>query len=580
MINWKEIHLDFTEELQKEWENKGFSYEEVKRWISTGLKVNDANYVKWLKDVRKVSSDWVLNNNSENEELKERYKNYGLCPECNQPCTESSRMSEGWCSPCIAQHFWKNFKNWTSGKLEIDQVIQRFQLEATNNLQVLEWIPYERLEIEEDKKGNNKTLGEGGFGTVYKGLWKDGMIWNWDVKNNKWIRYYDTLNHPQNVALKVLHDSQDISSDFLQEVVNYKLIVDNTWRLNTIDCYGISQDPKTKNYLMVMEYVKGGNLRQYLKNNQPNFNDRFTQLWSIASGLKEVHDQKLVHKDFHPGNILIDYVCYITDLGLCRPANSKKSDGTVYGILPYVAPEVLQGDPYTQASDIYSFGIVAYELLANSYPYYDQKDLNWERILKGGLRPNLNDIKIPSLLKDLIKRCWSINPEKRPTAEELEKTITGWKSKESLEFTSQLRERELEYNRLLQTVPYRISLSATTHSQPINTAEIARLFQESEEQAIKVEISKIEKEINKSFTDKEKELVKEFIQNKKKLLKDEENDELMDNVGELKTKLKEESFSREDMGKVIEYCERFIKSEQELDQDQLQVQVEIPTTNK
>jgi serine/threonine protein kinase len=56
-----------------------------------------------------------------------------------------------------------------------------------------------------------------------------------------------------------------------------------------------------------------------------------------------------------------DYLIYVTDLGLSRPVNAKKEEREVYGVLPYVAPEVLQGQPYTQASDVYSFGIVAYE---------------------------------------------------------------------------------------------------------------------------------------------------------------------------------------------------------------------------
>src|SRR5688500_2358391 len=90
----------------------------------------------------------------------------------------------------------------------------------------------------------------------------------------------------------------------------------------------------------------------------------------ICRGLESIHKKELVHRDFHPGNILLnnlffgllnDYYCYITDLGLCRSANEKDND-MVYGVLPYVAPEVLLGKPYTQASDIYSFGIVIYEI--------------------------------------------------------------------------------------------------------------------------------------------------------------------------------------------------------------------------
>jgi hypothetical protein len=86
----------------------------------------------------------------------------------------------------------------------------------------------------------------------------------------------------------------------------------------------------------------------------------------------------------------------------------------------------------------------------------------------------------------------------------------------------------------------------------------------------------MEREINQAqpFTDQQKELIKKFIETKKELLKDEENEELLDSVGELKIKLRKERLSREDIEKVIEYCERFVEAEQ-----QLETKIEIPTTN-
>ena len=113
----------------------------------------------------------------------------------------------------------------------------------------------------------------------------------------------------------------------------------------------------------------------------------------------------MVHRDFHSGNILSrGSSCYITDLGLCRPAN-ETSQEKIFGVLPYVAPEVLQSQPYTQASDIYSFGIMAYELLSGLPPYYDRAhDMYLGLDICKGLRPQFN-IKIPKLLEDLINQC-------------------------------------------------------------------------------------------------------------------------------------------------------------------------------
>ena len=139
-----------------------------------------------------------------NEELKERYKKNGLCKECKQP-----RASGSWCQ-C---KFQQNFKNWTSGNHEVDKFIQKVQLKAIHQLYVLEWIEYDRFE-------NVEYLAKGGFGTIYKAIWKDGFIESWDSENNKWIRsnawfrYYEKFP----VVLKCLNNSQDITSDFLREV--------------------------------------------------------------------------------------------------------------------------------------------------------------------------------------------------------------------------------------------------------------------------------------------------------------------------------------------------------------------------
>src|SRR4051794_17594345 len=166
---------------------------------------------------------------------------------------------------------------------------------------------------------------------------------------------------------------------------------------------------------MVMQYLPEGNLRDYLsnKNKELTLKDKLSHLAKIAQGLKDIHNAKdksqknLVHRDFHSGNILkgIEKTsCLITDLGLCKPADEIKKEDKVFGVMPYVAPEVLRGQPYTQAADVYSFGIVAYEVLSGLPPYYDKEhDIYLALVVCQGLRPKLQ-IKIPQLLEDLIKR--------------------------------------------------------------------------------------------------------------------------------------------------------------------------------
>ncbi|CAG8526134.1 2819_t:CDS:2 [Gigaspora margarita] len=184
------------------------------------------------------------------------------------------------------------------------------------------------------------------------------------------------------VVLKILDNSQNISTNFLWEVVSHKLVDD---AICIVNCHGISQDPKTKNYIIVMDYIYGGSLKNprsigksmedFASNHVLNFTGKFRQLLSVLNGLNHIHQKGLIHRDLHPGNILnMDIMYLITDLGQCRPAN-EENDEKNYGVLPYVAPEVLCGKPHTQDSDIYSFGIIAYEILTGLPPYtvYDKE---------------------------------------------------------------------------------------------------------------------------------------------------------------------------------------------------------------
>src|SRR4051812_45106216 len=161
---------------------------------------------------------------------------------------------------------------------------------------------------------------------------------------------------------------------------------------------------------MVMQYMPEGNLRDYLsnKNKELTLKDKFGHLLKIAQGLKDIHAKNLVHRDFHSGNILkgIEQAsCLITDLGLCKPIDEISKEDKVFGVMPYVAPEVLRNKPYTQASDVYSFGIIAYEVLSGLPPYYDREhDLQLALAICQGQRPQFN-IKVPQLLENLIKQC-------------------------------------------------------------------------------------------------------------------------------------------------------------------------------
>ncbi|UZO11897.1 uncharacterized protein OCT59_003450 [Rhizophagus irregularis] len=379
-----------------------------------------------------------------NEELKKRYKQYGLCKGCKQLNT-----GDYWCNPS------KNFD------------------------EVLEWIEYDRFE-------NIEYLTKGGFGTIYKAIWKDGYIKSWDFENNKWTRskYYCRKYENFPVILKCLLDSQDITSDFLREIKSYNMFSSQ----NIVWCYGITKDPESGNFMIVMGCAKDGSLRQHLNNsfNSTKWDEKLNILQNIAQGLSCIHEKGLIHRDLHCGNILKDsYYTFITDLGLCQPANVKSSQNEckeLYGVLPYVAPEVLRGKGYTQESDIYGFGIIAYEVCTGLPPYHDIVHDKFLAVsVCQGLRPKLN-YKIPQLILNIIKQCWDVDPLKRPKANELYDSLCNlWKDtshffsgnteteiKKQIEEAEKINER-LSSSSSLYTGP---TLSYTTNPQAVYTSRL------------------------------------------------------------------------------------------------------------
>ncbi|RIB19773.1 kinase-like domain-containing protein [Gigaspora rosea] len=175
--------------------------------------------------------------------------------------------------------------------------------------------------------------------------------------------------------------------------------------------------------MMVMQYAKQGSLRKLLDNkyNDLSWQHKINNLWLMARGLVAIHNANLVHKDFHSGNIVNEniYSSYITDFGLCKPVSQYSNSKGIFGVLPYIAPEVLYGEKYTMKSDIYSFGIIMSEVFTGYPPYHDiphNEDLAIRVCL--GHRPEIR-CKVPQSLLDLMNKCLDAEPQSRPTTEVL-----------------------------------------------------------------------------------------------------------------------------------------------------------------
>ncbi|PKK66108.1 kinase-like protein [Rhizophagus irregularis] len=297
-------------------------------------------------------------------------------------------------------------EGWTSGNDDIDKFIKNTIYDVRNsvsvNYKLIEWVQFDRFE-------DIKQIGEGGFTKMEK-------------KDPK----------PIKVALKKLNNSQNMTTEYLNELKTH-------WKFSksymiSLQLYGMTKDLKTQEFMMIVQFADQGNLRNILSNNFNNilWKDKITYLFELTMDLRNLHGLGYLHKDLHSGNILqisdnskINN-CYISDFGLSRPSNEQISDNKICGVLPYIAPEVLNGEPYTSSSDIYSVGVIMAELSSGKLPFYKGKH-NAELALKicNGLRPEFGK-GTPEIYKNLAYKCMNVNPNQRQTANELFEIFKFW----------------------------------------------------------------------------------------------------------------------------------------------------------
>ncbi|KAG9292314.1 hypothetical protein G9A89_009126 [Geosiphon pyriformis] len=378
----------------------------------------------------------------ENKEIKRIRPETHDCNLC-ELCQKSIKCNrDNNCAACQFIFFEKLYKDFSSGNTLVDEIIKNPIYIPPNierkysRVNYYEWIPWDRL-------SNINEIARGGFGVIYKANLIDGLINKDTIKHHGEMEYKRGRTNYlgkeiDEVAIKTIKVN---SSEVFKELNIQRATFIKGGRGYLSNCissiYGITQNAKTLEYGIVMEFAEHGDMRRYLSTNFHSmyWENKLEIARNIAFGLDSLHSSCMVHRDLHSGNILqLDkYEVNIGDLGLCQPTNNEATTTTnsgitgkdakekkICGVIPYIPPEVLRGEKFTEAGDIYSFAMLLWELATGKPPFHDRShDHLLIMDIFNGARPEITSPFIPSSIAKLIEKCWDANPLNRPTAKEV-----------------------------------------------------------------------------------------------------------------------------------------------------------------
>ncbi len=242
-----------------------------------------------------------------------------------------------------------------------------------------------------------EQLGRGGMGRVYRAL---------DTKTR------------EEVALKLIRP--DIASDkrTLERFVNEITLAHRVSHRNIGRMYHLGEDQGI--HYITMEYVPGEDLKSFIRRSRRlDIGTTVAIAKQVCSGLSEAHAAGIVHRDLKPGNVMIDKEgnAKILDFGIARAVGTQgvTADGIIIGTPEYMSPEQVEGKGSDRRSDIYSFGVILFEMVTGRLPFAADTPfaIAFKQQSEKPPRPEDLNPQIPPQLGGIILKCLEKDPEKR-----------------------------------------------------------------------------------------------------------------------------------------------------------------------
>ncbi|MCE8163376.1 MAG: protein kinase [Candidatus Moeniiplasma glomeromycotorum] len=252
-----------------------------------------------------------------------------------------------------------------------------------------------------------KKIGQGRYGEVYRSKW--GL---------------------QEVAVKKLyllpHDTSESNLKDIQKEINILKNLRNRYIIQYYNTYSDDQE-----LFIIMDYAENGTLNKFINDNkykEHDWNFNANLIKQITLGLAYIHHENIIHRDLKSMNILLTYgyQAKISDFGLSKIKNITSSQSNdAKGTTRWMAPEVIREQEYSEQSDIYSLGMVIWEIATKCTKPFKEVDNDFSVMFKVAHENKKETIPqdTPENIQFIIKQCWKDNPNKRIILENILKTI-------------------------------------------------------------------------------------------------------------------------------------------------------------